>query len=372
MKLLGLGGDASTARGLKGPHHALLEEFHKHWDRIDYLCPHHPEARDITLFGNVNFHVAPAGKLKRKKWLITKGRELIATHKHDVMGVHDYPPFINGSAARRLTKLTGVPHILEIYHIEGHPKPADFPERVRKWMSALTLGRASKQAAAIRVINQTQVPDWLARYGVARDKMKLVYSSYTDLDIFAPDGAAKDIDVLFVGRLVRNKGLNELIAAVAGMTPVPLTHLVGVGPLRETLEADIRDRGLSDRIIFHGWAEDNQEIAHLINRSHLLVCASWSEGGPRTTLEAMACGVPVVTTPVGTMPDMIDHRINGCLADFTAASLRTEINWLLADASRAEAVGAAGRETVLPFERKKLIREYALTYREIARDAARP
>lgn len=366
MKLLCLGGDSSCARGLQGPHHYLLEEFHHYWDRIDYLCPHHPDAKPTTVFGNVHFHPAPPGRLGRLRWLRETGLRLLGEQSHDLIAAHEYPPFHHGSAARVLTARTGVPHILEIYHVEGHPKAADPGEWFRRILTGLYVEGAARRAAAIRVINRTQVPEWLVRHGVPRNKLRLVYSSYTDFDTFAPSGCDKDIDVLFVGRLVRNKGLAELIESLAGMNEVPRALFVGVGPLRERLEADVRRRGLEDRLVFHGWAEDNREIAGLVNRSRCLVCSSYSEGGPRTTLEAMACGVPVVSTRVGTMPDIINHRVNGCLADFDAPSLRSEIAWLLEDDARARAVGEAGRESIRDFERRKLIREYAESYQALA------
>ncbi|MGE4157791.1 MAG: glycosyltransferase family 4 protein [Planctomycetota bacterium] len=370
MRLLGIGADASCARGLRGPHHRLMEEFSRHWERIDYLCPHHPEARDTTLFGNVHFHVAPPSKFRRLSWLTSTGKRLLEEHHHDIMGIHEYPPFINGIAARRLTRLTGVPHILEIYHVEGHPKAADIPEFFRRLLTGWYVGFAHREAARIRVINRTQTPRFLEDHGVPADKLLLLYSSYTDLETFHPGAAAQAQDVLFIGRLVRNKGLDTLIEALR-LVPGATARIVGTGPLRPALEATLAKGDLAGRVTFHGWAQDETEIAGLIRASGMLVCASLSEGGPRTTLEAMACGVPVISTPVGTMPDMIVHRQNGCLTGFDAASLATEIAFLRDNPAEARRIGLAGREAMLPFERRALIKAYAEGYQAVARELSR-
>lgn len=349
-----------------------MEEFSKHWERIDYLCPHHPEARDTTLFGHVHFHVSPPSRWQRLGWLKDRGRRLIAEHHHDIMGIHEYPPFLNGMAARFLTEKTGVPHILEIYHVEGHPRAADLPEFLRRLLTGWYVGFAHREAARIRVINQTQTPGFLRAHGVPVDKPLLLYSSYTDLELFhpAPAPTEKKQDVLFIGRLVRNKGLFTLLEALS-IEGRATARIVGTGPLEHRLRDEIARRGMGSRVTLHGWAKDETEIADLIRASGMLVCASLSEGGPRTTLEAMACGIPVVTTPVGTMPDMIIPRVNGCLTGFDAASLAAEITFLFDHPAEAKRIGTEGRKAVQPFERTALIRAYAEGYQAVARAARR-
>lgn len=100
-------------------------------------------------------------------------------------------------------------------------------------------------------------------------------------------------------RLVADKGLEDLIDAVARISPRWNVHLtiVGDGPLRASLELLAARRGITDRIAFTGWS--NPPFAH-ITAADLFVFPSHYEGFPNSVLEPMGLGVPVVTSFWGT------------------------------------------------------------------------
>ena len=93
--------------------------------------------------------------------------------------------------------------------------------------------------------------------------------------------------------------------------------------------------------------------------------SSYSEGGPRTTIEAMACGVSVITTKVGTMPDIITHRENGQFIDFDVDSIVREVKWNLDNPDKVKDIAKAGRESIQFFDRKNLIKELAEGYQKL-------
>lgn len=367
MKLLSLSGDNSSARGFKGPHYEMLKEFHCYWDRIDIFVPFHEEAKDITLFDNVHFHICPPNKWTRLSYLQSNALKLLNRIKHDLISAHDYPPFINGFTARYLSHQTAVPHVLEIYHIEGHPWAANLNERLRKFATAQYIKQVWPEAKAIRVINKTQVPQWLMAQGVPEHKLLLLYSSYTDLEVFKPRERKKIYDIIYVGRLVSNKGLDDILKAAQAI-PELRVCFAGTGPLEKQLKVMTQKMNLDSRVYLTGWVKDSKAIAELINQSKALVCSSRSEGGPRTTIEAMACGLPVITTPVGTMGDIIQHQHNGLLIDPTSESLTAAIRWLLAHPKTAQKMGEAARQTAQVFEKKNLIHEYALGYQALVKN----
>jgi glycosyltransferase involved in cell wall biosynthesis len=95
-----------------------------------------------------------------------------------------------------------------------------------------------------------------------------------------------------------------------------------------------------------GWI-DAAAIAALLARSDVLLLPSHFEGMPNAVLEAMAAGVPVVCTAVGSLPDLIHDGENGFLAEVgDTALMSAAVNKLLADAELATKVGAAGRAAV--------------------------
>jgi len=107
---------------------------------------------------------------------------------------------------------------------------------------------------------------------------------------------------VYVGRLVRDKGLFELVEAMATL-PAELTLvLVGDGVARGELEE--RARPLGERVRFAG-ARPLDEVPRYLAAADLFVLPSWNEGTPNVILEALACGRRVVATTVGGIPDVI-------------------------------------------------------------------
>ena len=113
--------------------------------------------------------------------------------------------------------------------------------------------------------------------------------------------------VVYVGRLVPEKGLRELLDAMAALAPQrPKLRLalVGEGPMRTELETRLAaDPAL--RVHLPG-AQGPHEVARWMAASDLVTLPSYSEGHPNVLVEALACGRPVVATPVGGIPEVVD------------------------------------------------------------------
>jgi glycosyltransferase involved in cell wall biosynthesis len=124
----------------------------------------------------------------------------------------------------------------------------------------------------------------------------------------APDPALA-CDLLAVCRLVEEKGLDRLIAALPALRRpdgAPATAaIVGDGPLRPALEAQIADLGLRDRVTLRGYVAHGPGLMAMVRSARLLALPSRTEGVPATALEAMAMRVPVVATAVGGLPSLL-------------------------------------------------------------------
>jgi glycosyltransferase involved in cell wall biosynthesis len=206
---------------------------------------------------------------------------------------------------------------------------------------------------------------------VPRERIVVLPSLYIDLGIFHPPEAPAppEQDLVFVGRMVANKGLGRIVEALAALRArgLGLTALfVGKGPELARTRAEVAERGLGDAVRFVEWIASPEALAEVYRRSRALVCASTCEGGPRVTVEAMACGTPCVSTPVGMMKELLVDGHNGCLAGFDGPSLAAAIERLLADEPRRAAMGARAREAAQAFEQARVIRGYAEGLKRLA------
>jgi sugar transferase (PEP-CTERM/EpsH1 system associated) len=200
---------------------------------------------------------------------------------------------------------------------------------------------------------------WLrGTVGIPQSKIELIDNG-VDTERFRPATEASneawnapDAFVIgSVGRLQDVKDQATLIDAFALLhTMLPAERhrlrlvLIGDGPLRERLTQRIADTGLQDRVWLPGAHSD---VAPVMRSFSLFALSSIAEGTPVTMLEAMASGLPVVSTAVGGIPDLVQDGVSGTLvppgdAQRLAAALATYV----LDAERARSHGAAGRARI--------------------------
>ena len=371
MKLLMVSGDRQVSIGERGPFHSMQREFSRYFERIDVLCPRPDQPVTTRLIhGNVHFHPATCGRRRMVAYIAGEGARLIAEHGHELIVSHDYGWFYNGMGSARLSAISGVPYLSEIHHVPGVPVAADMRERFDRFVARLYVGWARTRAIAFRVVNHEEMPGLLRRWGVPRQKILVLPSQYIDFDIFHCAGGrpAPERDLVYAGRMVANKGVRQIIdaVAIAHRKGQALTAtLIGRGPLLETLRERARSRGLVDAVEFIEWVDSPEELARLYRTSRLCVCASTCEGGPRFTVEAMACGTPVVSTPVGVMGDLLADGLAGALTGFDADNLASTICAILAREERRAELGRVAVERVQRFEYARALAGYANGLRQL-------
>lgn len=121
--------------------------------------------------------------------------------------------------------------------------------------------------------------------------------------------------VAFIGRLSPGKGVLEFVLCMPSVLrkkPGIRFAIVGEGPLSKEVNGRLRESNLENKVIRPGWVDHN-EIASWLNSCRLLVVPSYTEGLPNIILEAMACGTPVLATPVGGIQDLIEDERTGFL-----------------------------------------------------------
>lgn len=366
----GLGSAKDLASGKKGAFYNTLEGFSKYWERVDIICPkisrgslNRSLASGEVLFGNVYLHISPWPLIFHPLWFLKKGIEIYKKQKFDLMTVQEFPPFYNGIGARLLWQFIRVPYVLEIHHIPGYPRAADAKEEIYRSLAKLFIEYDAKKARAIRVVNQGQVPKFLIEAGVPKEKIVYIPSVYLDTQIFQPISVSKEYDLIFIGRLESNKGIKLLLEAIVNIKcqmPNVKCLVVGDGSLKEYLSLEICHLSLQNNIIMYSFAKDSNEIAHLLNKSKVLVMPSYNEGGPRVVVEALACGVPVLATEVGIVPDLASTNKPGLIKiDWDAEDISQKAGELLSNTHYYQEQKRGALELARPFEKKTAIKNYA-------------
>ncbi len=256
--------------------------------------------------------------------------------------VHIHAHFATAAAevAGIAGRLAGVPvtvtaHAKDIYHESNAPH---LQRRLEGVAGIVTISRrnADHLATAVPHVAVHHIPNGVAVSQASREPI--------------PNGV-----VLCVARLVEKKGVDTLVRAVARVArnvPTVRAEVVGAGPLRHELELLAADLGVQERITFSG-ALPFPEVERAYRRAAMLVlpCRVADDGDrdglPTVLLEAMGRGLPVVSTHVAAIPELVLHEENGLLVppDDDAALARAIVR-LYADPAWAAALGRAGRSSV--------------------------
>ncbi len=358
--------DREMIRGRKSALYNTLDEFRNYWDRIDVLCPGNrwkfSRQHSTQPFDNVFVHSSSMPLWLHWRWLARFGAQLAREHEIDVMTVQEYPPFYNGLGAAQLSRLTGIPYLLEIHHVPGYPRAGSLKERVYYIFSKLFLSLDARRAHTVRVVNHS-MKVLLEKFGVPASKIKIISSLYLNTDIFKPDPSQeKKYDFIFVARLEKNKGIMNLIKAIALMrekNPDVSLLIAGNGSLKQDVEEFVRVHQLQKNITFAGWLPTLEDIAKTYRSARIFINPSFNEGGPRVVFEAMLCGVPVITTRVGLTLDLIKDVESGFFTDWNSLNMAATMSRLLNDTKLQEKFSKSGIKIASQFERTKMIKQYA-------------
>jgi len=241
-----------------------------------------------------------------------------------------------------------------------------------------------------RPINIVCPSNWLAdcarRSGLMRDWPITVIPNPLDLDVWAPCdpaqarallGLHQDPPLVLFGAMGGiadpRKGADLLFEAlqllrskVAG-TPLDQLELVVFGQSPPEHSPD-----LGFKVHYSGRLHDNLSLRLLYAAADLFVIPSRQDNLPNTSLEAHACGTPVVAFRTGGLVDIVDDRVTGALAEpFDPGSLATAIRWVLEDPKRHRQLGAAARSRAEQlWDPQRVAARYADLYRQALRSSS--
>jgi glycogen synthase len=287
----------------------------------------------------------------------------------DVVHCHTWYVHLAGLLVRRAY---GIPLVVTVHSLEP----------MRPWkreqlgggydVSAWVERQALELADAVIAVSDAARADVLEHFATDPARVHVVHNGI-DTGAFAPDTgrdalARFGIDptttyVLFVGRITRQKGITTLIEAIPQLDARIGVVLAAGQPDTPELAAEVEQgiaeaQAASPHRTIHWIPEhlDRPTVRQLYSHAAVFVCPSVYEPFGITNLEAMACGVPVVATRVGGIPEVVVHGRTGLLvdppddpmapggADRVAHDLAAAINALVADPARRKVMGEAGRE----------------------------
>jgi len=259
---------------------------------------------------------------------------------YDVIHAHSHLFFPTNLSAL-LNRFKDTPLVITNHGLESQTPPL--------WVSKLyneTLGKWTFNSADVIISYSEEEKEKMRDLGITTD-IEIIHNGI-NTDKFKPlNDVEKKNQILWVGRFLPGKGVRYLIEAFSLLKKEhdDLTlKLVGEGPLKKQIQEKAEDLGLRDSIILEGVIE-NEKMPKIYNESKVFALSSLTEGVPRTVLEALSCGTPVVSTDIPQISGIID----GCgyiVPQKNSEELGDQIGNLIKNEEKKKKFGDKGRKKI--------------------------
>jgi colanic acid/amylovoran biosynthesis glycosyltransferase len=283
----------------------------------------------------------PKSPLKAVAYFAEAGILLQWLHRHSITHIHEH--FANPTALVAILMKTygGISYSISVHgpDIFYTVDSAMLAEKVQK----AAFVRCISHYCRSQLMRISEPQEW--------DKLHIVRCG-VDPGLYTPRPEPDNNvpNILCVGRLVPAKGQYILLEACALLKKEGLQFqltIVGDGPDKMILEKAAKAGNLNDSVTFTG-ALGQDKVRDYYDRADLFVLASFAEGVPVVLMEAMAKEIPVISTRITGIPELIEHEQDGLLATpGDAEDLASQIRKLLNTPQKRREFGVAGRKKVI-------------------------
>jgi glycosyltransferase involved in cell wall biosynthesis len=180
---------------------------------------------------------------------------------------------------------------------------------------------------------------WIFSTSLTETEIRELARSQLELD-------PEKLRLVIVGRQEAGKGTDVLIKAlplIHRRHPHAVLNVVGDGSAVSMLKRKAAELGIGEKVAFHGKV-NHAEVIRILQNAHLFCFPTQSEGFPKVVLEALACGLPVIATPVSVLPTLLG---NGCgiLIEPNPAAIANAVCGIASTPERYQVMSAKARMT---------------------------
>lgn len=325
---------------------------------VHLIAPDYPgsssDESDITRAPSRQLPFDPEDRLMKYGWVMAH-LEKLRGENYDI--IHIQTPFVAHYLGVKLSRLLGIPCV-ETYHTFFEEYLHHYIPLVPRPMMASIARRFSRHqgnSLAGMVVPSRPMMEVLRGYGVTT--MAEIIPTGLQQSSFAPGngddfrrkyGIALDRPLLlFVGRVAHEKNIGFLLHVadrVRKDIPEVLLLIAGAGPAREGLEHEAEKLGLSGNVMFIGYLDRNTELNSCYHAADIFVFSSRTETQGLVLLEAMAQGVPLVSTAEMGTRDVLREGAGVWIAREEIEDFSGKVVAMLGDAGIRARLGEAGRE----------------------------
>jgi len=177
----------------------------------------------------------------------------------------------------------------------------------------------------------------------------------------------RPLKILFSGRIIKEKGVFELISAFAevSMQHECVLQLAGDGRDADSVKRHINYLGIENKVILSDWLQGD-ELRKAYQEAHIFVLPSWSEGFPFVLYEAMEAGLPIITTKIRGMADELESGVHVCFVPpRNSKALAEAMHMLISDSQLRLEMGSNNLQKIREYEPLAIADDYLAKVKKI-------
>lgn len=280
---------------------------------------------------------------------------------YDIIHAHSHL-YLSTNICSLIRKFSSTPLVITSHGLTSQTAPG--------WLNHIylaTLGKWTLNAADRIICYTEEEKEEMERLGVDGRKIRVIHNGI-DTSLFKPAERRGDGNrLLWIGRFVPGKGVHYLIEAFAEAIMVKhdlRLEMVGKGPQLGAIRERVHELGLDAMVKIIEFLP-NEELPAVYQSADVFILSSLAEGVPRTMLEAMSCGLPVICTDL----PQLRHIVEGCgliVPARDSKALAKAILKVSSDPALAQSLGSCGRERVMKsFSWDETVQQTLLLYRDV-------
>ncbi len=293
--------------------------------------------------------------------LASRMAQVAQKHQLDILHVHYAIP--HALSAFMANQMTGVPYVVTLHGSDVHTLGAD---PAYQPATRFAVEAAHAVTCVTNHICQTAEQTLGVRCSIEP------ITNFTDTELFKPNACEFQMrngkqQLIHVSNFRPVKRVSDLVTAfaqIASEVPDVDLLLLGDGPTRHDVDRLIRKYELNNRIQCPGFKRD---VHQYLRCADAFALSSELEGAPLSLLEAMSCGLPVVSTAVGGIPEIIEDGENGLLVPFGDIDAMAEkLYAILTDSTLAGRLGKQARQHIIKHHTvEKVLPQYEAIYEKV-------
>jgi glycosyltransferase involved in cell wall biosynthesis len=322
-----------------------------------------PKDKQLKSTKNLKIHYLPAKEFAHTPIILSLYKELMKIPQDSIIHVHIAQAYVP-EIVYKVWKKRKIPYVAQIH--SDVDASSIFGRLFLNIYKKIILRRFLKNAKNIFVLTSDYKEIISKKYGIEKNKISIIPNGVREEFFIKRKKRKIASKLLFVGRIVKSKNPFDLIRTIEICNSRINLDIVGEGGLVEETKKLVKERKLKN-ITFHG-KKEGKELVLMYKNADIFVSNTSKESFGITYIEAMASGLPIITSNIPAVRNVVKDNYNGILCEQTPEAFAQAIDKLIKDKKLRETLSKNGLKEVKKYSWDKIVKQTEDVYKEVLKE----